>query len=143
MLFALRAFILWHNVNKVLTENTPLSRIHHATLFFALKVQHNLAQGKHIVCAAPWVNTAFPLYAPCKGNTLKSNVLHDVPPHFAIDRPKSGTLLYFITDSYNASPMMTRNVTRHIDPNLYLCTSLFSNMDKQKATFVNPSTDCN
>ena len=46
--------------------------------FFALKVQHNLAQGKRTVCAAPWVNTAFSLYAPCRGNTLKSNALHEV-----------------------------------------------------------------
>ena len=46
--------------------------------FFALKVQHNLAQGKRTVCATPWVNTAFPLYALCRGNTLKSNALHDV-----------------------------------------------------------------
>ena len=50
-----------------------------AILFFALKGQYNLAQGKRTVCATPWVNTAFPPYAPCEGNTLKSNVLHDVP----------------------------------------------------------------
>ena len=51
----------WHDVNKVLTENTPLAyltgearlaptvallaRIRNATLFFALKGQYNLAQG--------------------------------------------------------------------------------------------------
>ena len=51
----------WHDVNKVLTENAPtayltgeaclaptvalLARIRNATLFFALKVQYNLAQG--------------------------------------------------------------------------------------------------
>lgn len=49
-----------------------------AILFFALKGQHNLAQGKRTVCATPWVNTAFPMYAPYRGNTLKSNALRDV-----------------------------------------------------------------
>ena len=44
-------------------------------LFFALKVQHNLAQGKRMVCATPWVNTEFPLHAPCKGSKITSVAL--------------------------------------------------------------------
>ena len=53
----------------------PLARICNATLFFALKVQYNLAQGKRMVCATPWVNMAFPLCAPCKGSKITSVAL--------------------------------------------------------------------
>ena len=63
--------------------------------FFALKVQHNLTQGKCIVCATPWVNTAYPLYAPCKGNTLKSNALHDIRPTFRNRSTEVGHSLVF------------------------------------------------
>ncbi len=48
-----------------------LARIRNATLFFALKVQYNLAQGNALGVIMSL------LYTPCKGNTLKPNVLHD------------------------------------------------------------------
>ena len=83
-----------HNVNKVLTENTPtayltgeaclaptvapLAQSRNATLFFALKGQYNLAQGSALGLPCPQI------YAPCKGSTLKPNVLHDVAQRFTL-----------------------------------------------------------
>ena len=55
-----------------------LARIRNATLFFALKVQYNLAQGN-----ALGVIMSLP-YTPSKGSTLKPNVLHDFAQRFTL-----------------------------------------------------------
>ena len=82
---------------NVITEiyKALITIVRNAILFFALKGQYNLAQGKRTVCATPWVNTAFLSHAPCKGNTLKSNVLHDIRPTFRNSATELGHSLVF------------------------------------------------
>ena len=142
VLFALRAIISWHNVNKVLTENTPKAYLTGEACLARDNRQWCFWMNNRNICNTCAPHTAgeaclTPTIAP-KARTINSLTLMRLVRATNVPRKRDRTraLVFFtscfFTNSYNALPVALcrasnlTKTTKGIDPNKkqYFCHTI-------------------